>query len=66
MSQQVFLEHLRNGHTIVDSCKGAGISISTAFGIAKKEEIDFARAKGRDTILKELQKPTIRTRTYLF
>ena len=62
MSQQVFFKHLRNGHTIVDSCKAAGISISTAIRTAKKEEIDSAIAIGRDNLLKELQKPTIWTR----
>ena len=74
LSPRLF-ECLREGHTIVDSCKAAGIPISTVYEwsrIAKEEEyasqeiVDFhfnfiqAQADSRYKLLKDMRKPAIK------
>lgn len=70
-----FFECLRDGHTVGDSCKAAGIPIATVYEwsrIAREEEyasdeiinfhFDFidAKADGRYKLLKQMGKPAIK------
>lgn len=74
LSPRLF-ECLREGHTIVDSCKAAGLPISTVYEwsrVAKEDPnapeviVDFhfnfiqAQADSRYLLLQEMRKPTVK------